>query len=639
VTEEYIFDAQTGLLTKQKATNGSGTFIHLDYDYARNNAVGSLSGKTGHLTKITDNNDSGRNREYEFDVLGRLVVAKGGPTGNLWTQTYTYDRWGNRENVAATGVSDDPGPTAIPVDGIPNLDYDDATNRITTTGYQYDVNGNMIRSLAEDGSTWVKYEYDAANRLNIIRKDDANQTQLERYQYDHTNARVQSHDPAADVYKSYLNAGGTTLAEFTETTINVPTWTKSYTYLGNRLLATLTPVGGAENTELNHPDKIGTKAITNQPSGMSYEQNHLPFGTALNAESTLQNSNRRFTSYDRSSLTGLDYAINRTYDNKFGRFTQVDPIGMKATELMLPQTLNLYIYCGNDPINNTDPDGQFFFAFLGWLIGGLIGLAIASKTVRRILYVAFQVVSAVLNNQWVQLGFFFLDFILPGISKVASGLAKILSGINKAYQAASNIMGLVQIGAMIVEGQWKQLGVVLGMAAALAPLTPIMAGIKKGAQDALFGGKFDELADLFRGAWQGFKNGWRHFVQGIKRKGWEALIPFYGNRCGPGYGDNAAPGSGINAYDSEACGWHDDKLEGIRSDPRNRSLITGRLNARGYRMKILADLGFLGRSIINGAGPHLANIAFGGRGSIGAGYKSISFPGFGVRIIYFSLKL
>ena len=97
--------------------------------------------------------------------------------------------------------------------------------------------------------------------------------------------------------------------------------------------------------------------MTNQQGGTAYEQVHLPFGTALNAESSLTTNNKRFTSYDRSSATGLDYAINRTYDSKQGRFTTVDPIGMQAASLVSPQTLNMYTYCANDPINYTDPSG------------------------------------------------------------------------------------------------------------------------------------------------------------------------------------------------------------------------------------------------------------------------------------------
>lgn len=396
VTEDYTFDPQTGLLTNQQAklASASNPFINLSYDYARNNAVGSLSGKTGHLTKITDNVNSNRNREYEFDVLGRLVKAKGGTTGTLWNQQYTYDRYGNRTNVSASGVSDDPGPTAIPVDGIPSLTYDDATNRITTTGYQYDVNGNMTRSLAEDGSTWVKYEYDGANRLNVIKKDDTNQTQLERHQYDHTNARVQSHDPAADIYKSYLNAGGTTVAQFTETTINQPKWSKSFTHVGGSQLATISPNGGytAEVVEFNHPDRLGTRTKTNQSAGTSYEQAHLPFGRPLDAESAMTGNSNRFTSYDRSSLTKLDYAVNRTYDSKLGKFTQVDPIGMEAVSPFAPQTLNMYTYCGNDPVNYIDPAGLFFGKLFKWI--GKIFSAVAKVLKWVVIVVAVVLITA-----------------------------------------------------------------------------------------------------------------------------------------------------------------------------------------------------------------------------------------------------
>ena len=93
----------------------------------------------------------------------------------------------------------------------------------------------------------------------------------------------------------------------------------------------------------------------------------MPYGTAIGAGIT--GNNRRFTSYDRSTTTKLDYAVNRSYNAGLGRFTQVDPIGMGATSLSDPQSLNLYAYCGNDPINQTDPSGLFswksFFKILG----------------------------------------------------------------------------------------------------------------------------------------------------------------------------------------------------------------------------------------------------------------------------------
>ena len=385
VTEDYTFDPQTGLLTNQKATkNVSTTLIDMSYQYTRGGSAGSLNGKTGHLTKIIDNLSPGnaKNREYEFDAVGRLTKAKGGPTGTLWTQTYTYDRWGNRMTVVKTGTA--AGGGTMPLDGIAALAYDNATNRITTAGYQYDVAGNQIRTKAEDGVAWVKYEYDAANRLWLVKRD-SDGVMVQRFGYGATNARFQSLDNATGQWTLYAATGGTMLSEYTEFTANVPTWTKSYTYLGGSQLATITPVSGSENVEFNHPDRLGTKTVTNQAAGTSSEQAHLPFGTALNAETSppLTTNNKRFTSYDRSPKTGLDYAVNRTYDSKLGRFTQVDPIGIQAASLVAPQTLNMYAYCINDPVNYTDPSGLFLGSFFRWLGRVLLGLS-RSRVARRI---------------------------------------------------------------------------------------------------------------------------------------------------------------------------------------------------------------------------------------------------------------
>src|SRR5262249_3578696 len=61
-----------------------------------------------------------------------------------------------------------------------------------------------------------------------------------------------------------------------------------------------------------------------------------------------------------------------------GRFAQVDPMGMGAVNPVNPQTLNLYAYCINDPVNRTDPTG-----LIGWvkgfaIAGGLIAAGIVA---------------------------------------------------------------------------------------------------------------------------------------------------------------------------------------------------------------------------------------------------------------------
>ena len=422
VTENYTFDAQTGLLTNQKALKNGQTLLDLSYEYNRNNNAGTGNGKTGHLSKIIDNLDNNKNREYEYDALGRLTKAKGGNGGNLWQQQYGYDRYGNKTSVTASGVAADNSP--IPRDGLANLSYNTANNRITTQGFEYDSAGNQTRALAQDGSTWLRFEYDAANRIQIVKRDDG--TALQAFQYGSANARLMDYDYGSGQLKIFASSGGTMLSEYTEFVSQQMTWTKSYTYLSDSQLSTITPNGaGGETTEYNHPDRLGTRTITNQAAGTSREQTTLPFGTALNAESTGTNNPNRFTSYDRSAQTGLDYAINRTYDSRQGRFTQVDPIKMSAVSLGSPQTLNLYTYCGNDPINHVDPSGLFFGKLFNWLKKSFKWIAIAVT-------VAVMVLSI---------------FVAPGSQGILAQILGVLAKINSFVGAAIiSTEGAISVG-------------------------------------------------------------------------------------------------------------------------------------------------------------------------------------------------
>ena len=110
--------------------------------------------------------------------------------------------------------------------------------------------------------------------------------------------------------------------------------------------------------EYHHPDRLGTRLVTNNAANTSFEQSTLPFGTALPSEST-GFSNQVFTSYDRSPIAGLDYAVNRTYSSGQGRFTTVDPIGMASVSIANPQSFNLYAYVQNNPIDFVDPTGLY----------------------------------------------------------------------------------------------------------------------------------------------------------------------------------------------------------------------------------------------------------------------------------------
>jgi len=61
-----------------------------------------------------------------------------------------------------------------------------------------------------------------------------------------------------------------------------------------------------------------------------------------------------FTGKEKDS-TGLHYFGARYYDPELGRFLTRDPVGGRTT---VPQALNPYSYCLNNPLKYIDPDGR-----------------------------------------------------------------------------------------------------------------------------------------------------------------------------------------------------------------------------------------------------------------------------------------
>ncbi len=189
-------------------------------------------------------------------------------------------------------------------------------------------------------------------------KDDAGST-LELYSYDFARHRVRTQlGESSNSRTYYVWDGSAVIAEYVESDDSpvVPSWSRSYIYLGARLLATSMRNVDQERVQYHHNDRLGTRLVTNAQDPGYFEQATLPYGTALGAESSGA-TNRRFTSYDRSSITALDYAVNRYYDSAQGRFTQTDQLGMSEANPKSPQSNNLYAYVANDPVNKTDPTG------------------------------------------------------------------------------------------------------------------------------------------------------------------------------------------------------------------------------------------------------------------------------------------
>ncbi len=96
--------------------------------------------------------------------------------------------------------------------------------------------------------------------------------------------------------------------------------------------------------------------------------NYYPFGE----ERTAKGQGRtKFATYYRDNKTSFDYAMNRYYNNSWGRFLTPDPYGPSAKPAN-PLSWNRYAYVANDPVNRNDPSGLNMMDFWdpGWGGGG-----------------------------------------------------------------------------------------------------------------------------------------------------------------------------------------------------------------------------------------------------------------------------
>lgn len=337
---------QIGLGTRKTAagtalsTTRSGLLL-LDYSYgtsANNGNLLSQRVRAGAFNQI---------RRYSYDSLNRLKSAKEAGSGTLWSQTYAYDRWGNRRVTPGTdGVNSYlPQPVLTPQ---VSVDIDTATNRLSgTKGVNpvgYDRAGNLKADWA--GNT---FKYDGDNRL--VAFNTAGTDRDTTYSYDGDGRRVQKVvGGSGGITTTYVyNVLGQLVAEFGGTAPDQP---------GTRYLT---------------PDHLGsTRAVTAEDQSVLSRHDYLPFGeevgtayggrNAVSGYTASRNDGpaQKFTGKERDAESGLDYFEARYFSGAGGRFTSADAPFADQRESD-PQSWNLYSYTRNNPLVRVDPNGRFVF--------------------------------------------------------------------------------------------------------------------------------------------------------------------------------------------------------------------------------------------------------------------------------------
>lgn len=288
----------------------------------------------------------------ETDKLGRIVERRETVDGVASTYRYSYDSRGQLVQVDKDGMTYavygyDANGNRVSYSGeqgVVSAEYDDQDRLITygSTSYTYSDDGNVTSKT--DGSGTTTYQYDLFGNLKSVQL--AGGTTVE-YLVDASNRRIGKKVGGTLVkgllYQDKLNP----VAELDNQGNVVSRFV--YGIKGN--VPDYMVKGGATYRIVS--DHLGSvRMVVNNTTGEVVQKiNYDEFGTVT------EDSNPGFQPFGYAgglydSETALVRFGARDYDSFSGRWMSKDPIGFAGGDA------NIYRYCGNDPVNYVDIEGE-----------------------------------------------------------------------------------------------------------------------------------------------------------------------------------------------------------------------------------------------------------------------------------------
>ena len=402
---EYIYDAYGNL--KEKRSNGKRL---VSYTHDRAGQITEIRDPTGVSTRYEYDilgrrsrifNDDGLEVRYGYDALNRIRHIR---YGNGVETACTYDGDGNIRTLETRAGENVLLSFAYRYDGNGNRTAKTGTqaalggitagNNALDLSYNYDVRGQLLEERRNGAS--VCYAYDKAG--NRIRKTDAQGET--RYLYNEKNQLTAEESPVDRKQFSYdrqggiieeKNAAGIRLFSYNsrhqQTRVETETGNvqenrydaeglrfellengrrTSFVYHNGELLqeegreeqGTSYHLGagmeafrrGQELSYYHRDEQLSTALVTDGHRNVQNSYQYDAFGMSLGTTEKL-NNRIRYTGQQYDDVTGQYYLRARYYNPVAGRFMQED--------VYQGDGLNLYAYCGNNPVVYYDPSGYY----------------------------------------------------------------------------------------------------------------------------------------------------------------------------------------------------------------------------------------------------------------------------------------
>ena len=326
LTRNLLYDQNNTVgdrrLTGVKTMNGGSTLQSLLLAYDAGDQV----------SRIMNYIDTSMSRNYEYDVLGRLLKESAVGSESTNYSTYGYDANGNRNSTGgkSPGVMLPPSPHVI----------DTASNRLMSISggnFFYDNSGNTTVNPMSRGAT---YEYDPFNRLNKVVMEGI----TTHYIVNALGQRNRKTQGTAATQWGYLYGPSGQLE--VEYYWGNGAWTHYLRFPGGE------PVAMVRGSQLYmiHADHLGRPEIaTNNGKAVVWRASNRSFDRVV-ALDNIGGLNLGFPGQYLDTESWLWYNNFRSYSPSIGRYIESDPIGLGGG-------INTYAYVGGNPVSRIDSSG------------------------------------------------------------------------------------------------------------------------------------------------------------------------------------------------------------------------------------------------------------------------------------------